>query len=280
MRVWSIVMLLSLAVEASSPSQGRITSFNLEAQGGIVTAATFDGSGPYRVLLDTGANHSSISDRLARALGAPVIARGEVSSQAGVREYPIVRVDRMSVGPITVGATPSVVPAGDLAGAGAIDGVLGQDVLANLRYTIDYRRRHVVWEDSDSIPTPSPSESALPLTFVSGLPMVELRHGSSFLQLVADSGAGGLLLFQSAGRTLPAMKPGGGLVRIDSFQGSRMARRMVIDELRIGPSLFQDLPVVVIESSNSPASAGDGLLPLHIFGRVTFDGPGRRLILG
>src|SRR5689334_11614055 len=100
MRVWSIVVLLSLTVEAS-PAQSRITPFNLEAQGGIIATATFDGSGPYRVLLDTGANHSSISDRVARTISAPVIARGEVSSQTGVREYPIVRVGSLAIGPIT-----------------------------------------------------------------------------------------------------------------------------------------------------------------------------------
>jgi predicted aspartyl protease len=280
MRVWSVVVLLSLAVEAASPAQNRITPFSLEAQGGIITTVTLDGSGPYRMLVDTGANHSSISDRAAHDIGAPVIARGEVSSQTGVREYPIVRVDRLAVGPITLSATPTVMPAGDFAHAGTIDGVLGQDVLANQRYTIDYRRLHIVWENVESIPAPSRSESTLPLTFVEGLPMVELRQGSSVLQLVADSGAGALLLSQSAGRTLPTMKDGGGLVRVDSFQGSRMARSVVIAQLRIGGTLFQALPAVVIEPSDSPASRCDGLLPLHIFDRVTFDGPGRRLILG
>ena len=88
------------------------------------------------------------------------------------------------------------------------------------------------------------------------------------------------MLFESAGRELPAMRADGGLVRVDSFQGSRMARSVVIDELRIGPSTFQDMPAVLVKAADSPAYRSDGLLPLHIFGRVTFDGPGRRLILG
>src|SRR5262245_18404607 len=114
MRVWSIVVLLSVAVEAASPAPRRITSFKLDPQGGIIAAATFNGAGPFRVLLDTGANHSSISDDVARAIGAPVVARGDVASQTGVREFPIARVDRLAFGPIEVGTMPTVLPAVDL----------------------------------------------------------------------------------------------------------------------------------------------------------------------
>jgi predicted aspartyl protease len=280
MRVSAIVVLLSLAVEAGLPAQSGSLAFTLRPQGGIVVSAAFNGSGPYRVLLDTGANHSSISEDVARTLGAPPIARGVVSSPAGEREYPVVRVDRLALGPISVGATPTVVPARDLALAGAIDGVLGQDVLAGLRYTIDYRHHFVVWEDGMSMSMSFGTEAELPLTFESGLPIIEIRQGDATLRLVADSGAGGLLLFESAGRELPAMRADGGVVRIDSFHGTRVARSVVIDELKIGPSTFHDMPAVLVKSANTPAYRSDGLLPLHIFGRVTFDGPGRRLILG
>ena len=280
MRVWSIVVLLSLAAEAGVPAQSRTMSFTLDSHGGIVVAATFNGAGAYRLLLDTGANHSSISEDVARTIGAPPIARGVVSSLAGEREYTIVRVDCLAIGPISVGATPTVVPARELAVAGAIDGVLGQDVLAGLRYTIDYRRRHIVWEDGISMLEVFGPEAELLLTFRDGLPIVEIPQGDSTLRLVADSGAGGLLLFESAGRQLPAMRVDGGLVRVDSFQGARTARSVVIDELKIGPSTFLDMPAVLVKPENSPAYRSDGLLPLHIFGRVTFDGPGRRLILG
>ena len=281
MRVWSIVMLLSLAAEAGLPAQNKTISFTLDPHGGIVVSAAFNGGGAHRILLDTGANHSSISEEVARTIGARPIARGVVSSPAGEREYVIVRVDRLAIGPISVGVTPTVVPARELAVAGAIDGVLGQDVLAGLRYTIDYRRRHILWEDGISmLEVFGGPESELPLIFRDGLPIVEIPQGHSTLRLVADSGAGGLLLFESAGRELPSMRMDGGLVRVDSFQGTRTARSVVIDELKIGPSTFQDMPAVLVKSGNSPAYRSDGLLPLHIFGRVTFDGPGRRLILG
>lgn len=280
MRVWSIVVLLSLAAGAGLPARSTAVSFTLDRHGGIVVAVFFNGAGPYRALLDTGANHSSISEDVARTIGTPPIARGVVSSPAGEREYMIVRVDRRAVGPISVEATPTAVPTDELVKAGAIDGVLGQDVLAGLRYTIDYRRRQIFFGDGMSMPEELRHEAELPLTFRDGLPIVEIAQGDSTLRLVADSGAGGLLLFERTGRELPDMRVDGGLVRVDSFQGTRTARSVVIDEIRIGPSTFQDMPAVLVTPDGSPAYRSDGLLPLHIFGRVTFDGPGRRLILG
>jgi hypothetical protein len=277
MRVSSIVVVLSLALEVVLPAQGATTPFILDSHGAVVVSATLNSAGPYRLLLDTGANHSTISEEVARAINAPPIARGIVSSQAGDREYLIVRVDRLALGPIAVAASLTALPARDLALAGAIDGVVGQDVLAELRYTIDYRRRLIDWDDR---PAASRPHAELLLTFTDGMAIVELPQGEATLQLVADSGAGGLLLFESAGRELPAMRADGGLVRIDSFQGSRMGRSVVIDKFRVGRATFEDMPAVLVKRSDSPAHLGDGLLPLHIFGRVTFDGPGRRLILG
>ena len=65
-----------------------------------------------------------------------------------------------------------MVPRDDLAIAGDIHGVLGQDVLAGLRYTIDYRNRRIVWHDRE--PEVSPSIAVLPMAFRNGLPFVDL----------------------------------------------------------------------------------------------------------
>ena len=43
---------------------------------------------------------------------------------------------------------------------------------------------------------------------------------------------------------------------------------------------MRDVPAVIIERADARPAEGDGLLPLHLFERVTFDGPARLLILG
>ncbi len=279
MRAWVFVTFVLLSGSPQSLFGAETTPFKLGNQGGILVAVTLNGTGPYVWLLDTGASHSSISDDLARRIGAPPVARTTVSSNTGDRERIVVHLNRIGFGPFEGGALPTAVPARELTLAGEVEGVLGQDVLAGLRYTIDYRNRRIAWDDPRTLHG-SGSIAVLPMVFTDGVPVVELSQGGSTLRLIADSGAGGLVLFDRAGRDLPAMTADGGLVRLDTFQGRGMARCVRIDRFRVGVSTLRDVPAVLINSTASPVHSGDGLLPLHIFDRVTFDGPAGRLIVG
>ena len=60
--------------------------------------------------------------------------------------------------------------------------------------------------------------------------------------------------------------------------GTRTARRAVVRELRVGDARLLDVPAVIVHRDASGAAV-DGLLPLHLFARVTFDGPERRLFI-
>ena len=42
---------------------------------------------------------------------------------------------------------------------------------------------------------------------------------------------------------------------------------------------LRDVPAVVADATARNRAEVDGLLPLHLFDRVTFDGPQRRLIV-
>lgn len=276
MRKVAMVVLLSISFLGDKLIGGESSPFTLAPQGGVVIAVSVNGAGPFRMLLDTGASNSSVSEELAEALQLPVVARAMVQSPAGDRERLIARVDRMVVGPHEIGVMPAIVPKPYLAIAGDVKGIVGQDILATLRYTIDYRKRQVVWND----PSESPESGAvLPMAFRDGLPVVEVRHSEGTLSLVADSGAGGLVLFDRDDDRLPAMTENAGQVRLDTLHGNSLARGVRIDRFRVGDATFRDLPAVVLKGS-APAYSGDGLLPLHIFSRVTFDGPAGRLIVG
>lgn len=275
--MFSIVVFLGLCCWRGSLPAAGSTPFSLGSQGGILVAVVLNGAGPFSMLLDTGASHSSVSEELAEALRLQAVARTTVQSPVGEHERLVVRVGRIRVGTYELSVMPSVVPRHELAIAGDVHGVVGQDVLATLRYTIDFRQRRIAWHDR-SEPAGSGTVAVLPLGFSGGLPFVDLPQGDSTLRLVPDSGAGGLVLFEGAGRRLPASRPGQGTVRVDGFQASRHARPIVLDRFRVGASILRRMPAVVVEQDAT--GAGDGLLPLHLFDRVTFDGPGRRLIVG
>jgi predicted aspartyl protease len=271
-----VVVLLSgrPSLSATVPA----TPFSLGPQGGLVVAVEINGTGPHRMVLDTGANHSSISEELAGALNAVPVARAIVSTPAGDRERLVVRIDRFAVGTIVGAGTAAVVPASELRLAGEVAGVLGQDLLAHLRYTIDYQRRRIVWDDPG--PNGRRTIAVLPMAFRDGIPVVEVPQGGSMLRLIADTGAGGLVLFDGAGDDLPPMTPDGGFVRVDTFHGTATATSVRVDRFRVGASTYRDYPAVLLPRTLSPAHLANGLLPLHIFDRVTFDGPGGRLIVG
>lgn len=275
MRTLAIVFVLWPWCGPLAAVSSQSIRFTPGPQGGVLVPVMLDGAGPFQMLLDTGATHSSVSEELAEALQLPVVARSMVQSPAGERERLITRIDRMTVGPYAMSVMPAIIPKPYLAIAGDIQGIVGQDVLAVLRYTIDYRNQRIVWNDLRE-----PAGSAvLPLAFRDGLPVVELAQPNGMLSLVADSGAGGLVLFDRHGTRLPAMTADAEQLRLDTLHGNSLARSVLIDRFRVGDATFRNLPAVLLKGTSS-AYSGDGLLPLHLFGRVTIDGPGGRLIVG
>ncbi len=84
------------------------------------------------------------------------------------------------------------------------------------------------------------------------------------------------MLFAGGGRVVPDATPLGA-VRLRTVAGDRIAQRVSLDRLDVGAVRLRDVPALVIEGAPAGADA-DGLLPLHLFARVTVDGPGGWLI--
>jgi predicted aspartyl protease len=256
---------------------GSTTAFQLGEQGGVIVAVMINGSGPFRMLLDTGATHSAITEDVAALVQAKPVARSTVITPAGDTLRTIVAVDRVNVGSITAeNLLPSVVPARALDREGKIHGLIGQDVLARLRYTIDFRDRTIEWHQQ----TPSRRGVRLPLAFEHGRFLVALQQEGCALRLVPDSGAGALVLFDARGRVTLTVVEAPATVELSTAHATRTVRPVRVRELRVGNRIMRDVPAVTIERPDRHPAEGDGLLPLHLFERVTFDGPGRLLILG
>src|SRR5688572_21295156 len=123
---------------------GSEQSFQLVSGSDVVVEVTIDGLGPYRFLLDTGSSRSAISESLMARPGARPSARTMMVTPSGAGIRPIVELHDLGVGSCRVATVAAMVlPAADL-GVG-IDGLIGQDVLADRIYTVDYQRRMIVW---------------------------------------------------------------------------------------------------------------------------------------
>lgn len=272
-------LLLSAILVINTPRlwATSTTPFQLGHQGGVVVPVMLNGQGPFMLLLDTGATHSAITEDVAAAIGARAIARSMVITTTGEALRTIVAIDRMSVGPVSADhMLPSVVPARAFDAGGRIQGLIGQDVLAGLRYTLDFKRRIVEWHDT----APEPRGTALALAFEQGRFLVSLPQERTTLRLVPDSGTGPLVVYEVAGRTPFNIAETGRTAELSSADARRPARHVRLRELRLGDRTIRNLSAVAISRNRHEPADGDGLLPLHLFERVTFDGPARRLILG
>ena len=257
-------------------------AFHLTPQGAIIVPVAVNGVGPTLFLLDTGSNGSVISDELASARGAPVVARTTMVSASGRKEVLVARIEHLALGEVTASgvlatlASPDSLNLPDLALSGhKVQGVIGQDVLASLRYTIDYRKRTIVWHDAGA--ALAQRGTALELQRQDDRFLVLLPQAHRVLRLVPDSGADTLVLFEEDGASHGSAGPAE-TAGLTSLTGTLAVRRTIVRALRVGSTTLVDVAAVVVGRETGSPSA-DGLLPLHLFARVTFDGPEGQLFI-
>jgi len=262
-------MLLSALSVTTSAAGRRTTPFDLRDDGSIVVPVTIGGTGPYLFVIDTGSSRTVISARLWRTLRLPVLAQTVMVTPAGRDLAYVVRLDGVAVGGgPAVNVRAAVLPAVPDAAGQHIDGLIGQDVLAALVYTIDYRERALIWHAPDD-PLPG---VRLPLLIRDNRVLVSLaqRDGDpNPLQFIPDSGSDGLVVFAHARDKLRLTPLDIGL--LSSMAGPRLVRRVEVEGLVIGDARLQRALAVVLDSAEPASMMGDGLLPLHVFARVTLN---------
>jgi predicted aspartyl protease len=241
------VLVTAATVSASAAERTRPpVPLAIDGRGGIVVGIHVNGEGPFKFMLDTGAARSLVSDDLARALAAPVVAKSEVITSAGSDVRYVVRLASIALGSARVEAILApVLPAVNLAQLGpGVRGLLGQDFLSAFNYTLDYRRGRLVWDDRSTCD----AADSVRLTAAEGRFVMALENEDGRpVRLVPDTGAEVAVLFQ--GRA--AVRP--------------------ISRVRVGATTLRDLRPVVVTRDDEHA---DGLLPLHGFASVSFAAQG------
>jgi predicted aspartyl protease len=101
----------------------------------MLAPVRINNQGPFNFLLDTGANISCVSNRLMQRLELKSGETAAVHTVVGVRQRPIVILDRLQVGP----RDRRKVRAPALPIEGDIDGVLGVDWLKGQRLVLDFK---------------------------------------------------------------------------------------------------------------------------------------------
>jgi predicted aspartyl protease len=262
------------AAAASTP-----LPFDLTPEGAIIVSVSVNGTAAVPFLFDTGSTASMVSAELASRLALRPIARSTMVSGGAQQAVLVVGIEQVALGNVVArNLLATVAPRDalalpDLATAGRrVQGLLGQDVLSTLRYTVDYRRRTIVFRDRAEVPPAGAAVLALEACadrFVAVLPQDE-----GALRLVPDTGAAMIVLFGTG----TGVGREGGSMGVTGLAGTQPARRATIGRLRIGPITWPDASAVVV-TRPPESSPADGLLPMHAFARVTFNGPERQLVI-
>lgn len=174
-----------------------------------------DGRGPYWFVLDTGSSTLMLSHELAAQINAPSIpVEAILATPAGkvslgyVRHIKSVEVGAAGFRDVSAGVL-------DLAGirksvSAEVQGVLGLNIFANCRFTIDYPARQIVLETSAKAELLSPDEdNVVPLRPLSDdLVAVPIVVNKNTYWCMLDSGhASGIVVPNEMAAALPLMAP-------------------------------------------------------------------------
>jgi hypothetical protein len=271
----AMLVLVSVANAGASPSWVPLA---IDSAGTIVVHVRINDSGPFPFLLDTGASHSVVSETLIERLRLQIVATTTVMTSTGLDRRPVVRLNQTSIGTVrSESLLASAASSTQLASiARGIDGIIGQDFLFSLNYTLDYRRRRLLWTDTAW----AEDGMRIPLVAQRGryLAQVTVRDNNAPALLVPDSGANGFVMFARNGRTRVPLEATPHAMSIRSVSGKQEVRMMMMRELQLGDMTIRDQPVAVI-ARDGDASEGDGVLPLHLFASVSFNAREQCLVL-
>lgn len=255
---------------ALPPPDERTAPLVMEMDGGIVVMVRIQGAGPFRFRLDTGASRTVVSNELAARIGLARSGSSVLVTPAGRTLRPLATVSELTAGCVSaVGLHALVVPAVDLEPGGRVDGLIGQDLLFAHVYTLDYERALLRCQPPGLEPA---NAVRVPLTVTDGRALVSLPQSRGALSLVPDSGADRLVLFSRAGQPPNALITPRETVRTRSIAGQRVVRHVLVQALQVGDARLGDHDGVLVDAPETELM-GDGLLPLHLFASVTFNGP-------
>jgi predicted aspartyl protease len=208
--------------------------------------------GPFRMMVDTGNASSLIRPRVAQRIKAHATYAVEHVTAAGTQVLPVVVLDEVEAGGVRDHVRDLGVEAmvGEVSLDG-VDGVLGQSWLVRHDYLLDYRNHRVV---VDGEPSAQGNRTAFRST--DGRPILAAEVDGRRTEMVLDSGASVVVLFETGGRLRARA-----MIRTNAFFAEAEQGSVRIG---VGDGQVRRMNAVRV----SAAESAPGLLPAHAFAAV------------
>jgi predicted aspartyl protease len=140
-------------VTVAAPEPRYVAPTTRDRIGRIWAPVLINGEGPYRMVLDTGASRSAITDRVATRLKLPIYTDSvRLRGVTGTAIASSVRADTLEVGELLVEKVTMPIVADAFGGA---DGVLGAEGLKDKRIVIEFRKDRISVARSHRQPPPA-----------------------------------------------------------------------------------------------------------------------------
>ncbi len=242
---------------------------------------TIDGQGPFRFIVDSGADRSVVGAALAQRLGLPALGSALLQGMAGARTVQTVRVANLKLGASVI---PSIAAPALAEGNLGADGLIGIDALAEQRIALDFDRKTITVEDARRPAATISGNDEIVVTArrrKGQLILTQLGTGIGRVLAVIDTGSevttgnSALRARVFAGRRSPTVTP----ITMVSVTGQTFTADLIImPELRLGgltlhnvPVAFADVPPFRLFGLSDDPAMLLGTDVLSAFRRVSLD---------
>jgi predicted aspartyl protease len=194
-----------------------------------------NGQGPFRFIVDTGANHSTISPGLVQTLGLQPSEEASIvlDGITGSAQVAFVTIDRLQAGDMTIEATALPVVSADV--MGGADGILGAAGFTSKSLMVDFQHNRVAIAGNVAAAVRTEAMKVHAVRLTHGLITLETRVGGVRVQAVIDTGSErtlGNLALRDALR-MPGRR--GAVVQVTSVYGA--TEKIEAGEIRIAPTI-------------------------------------------
>lgn len=202
-----------------------------------------NGTGPYRFVVDSGADSSVVGTQVTAALNLELSGSVLVNGMTNSALVPQARIDSLDLG--TTGLKDLYLPVLQEAHIGA-DGMIGLDALVNQRLVLDFEKRVILVDDARTKPPRFDGEIVVRAKLRRGqLILTEGRARDVPIDIVVDTGSE-VTIGNSALRE--RIFPRGAKVRFTGeVTGATGATAnldiAIVPELRIGSVILRDVPI-------------------------------------
>ncbi len=249
----------------------------------VVVPVSIDGKGPFDFMIDTGSDGTAIDLDLIRELGVKPTSTGILITAAAAKEvsagYPLHHVQ---LGSRMIPEVKAMAMDSASLKLRKIRGVVGQDLLAQFNYFLDFKRHEMTIEEDNELSGRLIGNSKI-LNYqkLEGRWMVLVpREAGPALKMVLDAGANELVMYDCEKLSLEidngSLRP----AQVATILGTQHLQAARLRRFEVGGIVLRNLLVILAKNGTGvEALPEDGSLPVRLFNGVYFNNTQGQVVL-